>query len=115
MNSFMAFVCSASAGETPPFGTMALYGLVGFLLVFLVLAVLIGIVYLVRLAFVLFTGKGKKKTKEKTAEPIESKQIVSVDSDEEIAAVIAAVIATYTENGTGKTAPFKVKKIYKIK
>ena len=89
MNSLLNLVCAASANSKPPIGDMLLYGLIGQVLVFLVLVVLIGIVYLVRLAF--------------------------INSDEEIAAVIAAVIAMYTESGTGKTAPFKVKKIYKIK
>lgn len=114
MNSLLNLVCAASANSKPPIGDMLLYGLIGQALVLLVLVVLIGIVYLVRLAFIVFSCKGKKKA-EKNEKQIEQHSVVEVDSDEETAAVIAAVIAMYTESGSGKTAPFKVKKIYKIK
>ena len=117
MNSLLNLVCAASANSKPPIGDMLLYGLIGQVLVFLVLVVLIGIVYLVRLvrlAFIIFSGKGKKKAG-KDEKQSEQTSVVEINSDEEIAAVIAAVIAMYTESGTGKTAPFKVKKIYKIK
>ncbi len=115
MNSLLNLVCAASANSKPPIGDMLLYGLIGQALVFLVLVVLIGIVYLVRLAFIVFSGKGKKKAVKDEIKPVEQASVVEVDSDEETAAVIAAVIAMYTESGTSKTAPFKVKKIYKIK
>lgn len=114
MNSLLNLVCAASANSKPPIGDMLLYGLIGQVLVFLVLVVLIGIVYLVRLAFIIFSGKGKKKAG-KDEKQSEQTSVVEINSDEEIAAVIAAVIAMYTGSGTGKTAPFKVKKIYKIK
>ena len=115
MNSLLTFICATGANTMPSVGDMLLYGLIGQMLVFIVLAVLIGIVYLVRLAFVIFSSKDKKKGKNVPENVAENKTLVEVDSDEETAAVIAAVIAMYTESTTGKTAPFKVKKIYKIK
>lgn len=115
MNSLLTLISATSAQSKPPILDMLLYGLIGQMLVFLVLVLLIGIVYLVRLAFIVFSAKGKKKKDKDTNKPTEQASLVEINSDEETAAVIAAVIAICSESGTGKTAPFKVKKIYKIK
>ena len=104
----------------PGIGMVVLYGVIGLLLVFLVLALLIGIIYLMKLAFAMF-----RKTK--TVTPAENKNDATIVdnlpvqdnavADDEIAAVIGAVLGLYCVNDVEnvKTAPFKVKKIYRIK
>lgn len=104
-------------------GMIVLYAIIGQFLVFVVIAILLGLLHLVRLCISLFAGE-KKKAANNVADNVEvggnslENQNVAVNadmSDEEVVAVIGAVIAVCcNEVQNGKTAPFKVKKIYKL-
>ncbi len=85
-------------------------------IVFLVLVVLIGIIYLMKAIFAI--ASNLKKEKEQTVSaPVDEKEIVTSCDEEEVAAVISAVLSLYYSDvcGSDKKAPFVVKKIYKIK
>lgn len=117
----MSNICLSASGGDPTLGMIVVYGIIGQILIFLVLAVLIGIIYLVRLVFLMIVGKKEDAAKPvETAAPAPQPQSPSVAesaaSDEEIAAAIGAVMSVYYGSAavTGKCAPFKVKKIYKI-
>lgn len=87
----------------------------GTVIIFIVLAVLIGIIYLMKLVFEL---AGRKKKKEMPAiTETEKSNSVAVCDDEEVAAVIGAVLSLYYDECAvaTKKAPFIVKNIYKIK
>ena len=60
----MSNICLSASGGDPTLGMIVVYGIIGQILIFLVLAVLIGIIYLVRLVFLMIVGK-----KEDAAEP----------------------------------------------
>lgn len=84
--------------------------LIGMVIIFAVLAILIGTVY----AYVgVFKGmdkiKAKKSEKKKTEEPAPKSEV----NDEELAAAIAAAIAVVyaSESEDGEVPPFKVKSI----
>ena len=118
----LGLILGAPATE-PTLWMITLYGVIGQILVFLVLAVLIGIIYLVRLVFIMIFKKDENH-KNSTPKPAEinagdkpAPAMEEVAAEDEIAAVIGAVLAVYcSESGeSGKHAPFKVKKIYKIK
>ena len=100
-------------------GMVVLYGVIGLLIVFLVLAVLIGIVYLMKLAFALFRKSSSKAVAPAETEvlPAQSDAKEEVCADDEIAAVISAVLSAYFcgEKAENKAAPFRVKKIYRLK
>ena len=115
----MSNICLSASGSDPTLGMIVVYGIIGQILIFLVLAVLIGIIYLVRLVFLMIVGKKEDAAKPvETAAPQSQSPSVaeSAASDEEIAAAIGAVMSVYYGSAavTGKCAPFKVKKIYKI-
>ena len=100
-------------------GEALFYSLLGMLVIFSVLAFLICAVLIYKAVFALMSGD-KKKKEEKTApvaKPVAQPQTATVvNSEEEIAAVIGAVMAIYyTDAATGKTAPFKVKSILRLK
>ena len=94
------------------------YALIGILGVFLVLAVLIGLLYLFQMIFKfnvldkiagLFKKKSKDETKsESTASPAVAMQ--SDDEDEIVAAICAAISAIYESEG-GEVPPFVIRNI----
>lgn len=88
-------------------GDAALYAVLGLLIVFAVLAVLVGILTLFKLVFNIKIGK--------TTQSVQSETSASTDNDsEEVAAVISAVIACIDNEKTVK-APFVIKSISKLK
>ena len=89
-----------------PLGEAALVSLLGILIVFAVLAVLVGILTLFKLVFNI------KLTKNKTATEQQSVKTDEEDPDE-IVAVITAVLACMNEEEV--KAPFRVKSITKLK
>ena len=98
-----------------------MYSLLGVVIIFSMLTVLIISVLVYRMVFDLMSGKknSEKKNEVKEQPKVETKQpeAVAVTSDDEIAAVIGAVMAIYySETATGgKPAPFRVKSILRLK
>ena len=93
----------------------ALYGLIGFVMVFFGIAFLIGIVYLVGKLMQTKNGNKSKKEVEKTVEKVETKPVIKNDEtiDEETLAVITAAIMAYYEQVNPK-CEFVVRRIKRI-
>lgn len=99
------------------FGEPVIYALIGFLIVFIGIAIIITIIWLIgllmrktdNLAFIHKIGKNKKKkTKETGERALQSDEI----PDEVKAAVVAAIMAYYSE--ARPECEFKVKRIKRI-
>ena len=84
--------------------------LVGMGTVFFVLFLLMFVVYIFKLVFYTIPNrKAAKNTDSAVEEPSPSAVVATADSDEEIAAVITAAIASFYENGNGAEARQKYK------
>ena len=100
------------------FGEPAIYALIGFLIVFVGIVLIIAIIWLVgllmrktnNLAFLSNIGKKKKKKEE----PVGSEAVSDTDEipDEVKAAIIAAIMAYYSEEKP--KCEFKVKRIKRL-
>lgn len=102
---------SVLAAFEMPLGEAAKIAVLGLLIVFVVLAVLVGILTLFKLVFNVKLPARKTEAQEK---PQAAELAASGDDEEEIAAVIAAVIACL-EGDESVKAPFVVKNIKKLK
>ena len=109
---------ASAAGKTREFGNVgeaALYALLGFLVVFVGIAFLIFVVWLVGKIMAKSTGKTKVKPS-KTVEKPKEKPVSKVESDEipeETVAVITAAIMAYYQQNNPK-CEFTVKRIKRI-
>lgn len=100
------------------FGEPAIYALIGFLVVFVGIILIIAIIWLIgllmrktnNLAFL--TNIGKKKKKKEAPEKIEAVSETDEISDEVKAAIIAAIMAYYSQEKP--KCEFKVKRIKRI-
>ncbi len=106
-----------------PIGTAALYALVGFVIVLIVLALLVGIFYLVGFIFrtkalsgdKLFDFKGKKQTEVKDPEIVPDVTVNADDETETVAAITAAISVILSEE-TGSSAPdFVIRRVTRKK
>ena len=99
-----------SANENMTIQDAALYALVGFVIVLLVLALLVGIFYL--MGFI-FKSMEKSKAQKQEATAPQTAVTESNEDDEELFAVISAVIsAIYDEESAGTEKPeFVIRKI----
>ena len=105
-------------GPQIPVGNAIVYALIGIAGVFLVLAVLIGLLYLFQTLFKFnvldkIGGRFKKKNKPAPQEKTQaSAPAASQDEDpDEIAAVISAVISAMYVQESGEPAPFVIRNI----
>ncbi len=102
------------------FGEPAIYALIGFLIVFVGIILIIAIIWLIgllmrktnNLAFLTNIGKRKKKKSEEVEAPEMAAETDEVP-DEVKAAIIAAIMAYYSEEKP--KCEFKVKRIKRIK
>lgn len=92
-----------------------LYSILGIAIVFAVLAILIGYLFIQRKVLGLFEGKNKKAAENKAVDA-EEVPLIEDDgiSEEEIAAVTAALMAFYESDGEDSNAEFVVRKIRRI-
>lgn len=111
---------SADAGNEIGIGWMALYSVIGMLLVIAVLIILIVLLMLISKIVKAIPDKSKS-AKKSAAEPAPSAPLHAEDEEETVAAITAALMAYYA--GEGKTAvtdgedipvPFVIKSIRKI-
>lgn len=97
-------------------GEAALYAVLGFLVVFVGIAFLIFVVWLVGKIMVKTTGKTKEKPQPKVKEPPKEKPQVKVEnnelSEETVAVITAAIMAYYQQNNP--KCEFTVKRIKRI-
>lgn len=93
-----------------PLGKAALISVLGLLIVFVVLAVLVGILTLFKYVFKIKIGK---KPPQATAE-VAAVQSQGEEDDDEIVAVITAAIMCMSEEENIQ-APFRIKSIRKLK
>ena len=98
-------------------GDAALYSLIGFLLVFAVLALLVGIFYLMGAIFrsKLFNMPKKEKKKGKRATETVAAPSASDDDEDEVAAAITAAISVMLEQESGEPAEFVIRRITRKK
>ena len=98
-------------------GDALLYSVLGIAIIFVMLTILIVAVLIYRAIFAMLSKEKKVPESKPEPAPIATEAApVVVNNDEEIAAVIGAVMAIYyTDSATGKTAPFRVKSILKLK
>ena len=90
-------------------GMAAVYAVVGFIIVLVVLALLVGIFYLLGAVFnsKLLNGKGKKK------EPVTNAAVESADTDEGelVAAITAAITAVLAEENSDVVPEFVIRRV----
>lgn len=99
------------SAKTLTLGEGALYSVIGFVIVLLVLALLVGIFYL---SGYVFQSKPFNKKAEK--KPTAAKQEQTADDDDELVAVITAAVACMLEEERGGEAPeFVIKRIVRKK
>lgn len=99
-----------------PVGEAALYALLGFVVVFVGIALLIFIVWLVGKIITKFTATKMKQKEKSSAEENVSTQLAIADGDEiseETVAAITAAIMAYYQNEQSK-CEFTVKRIKKV-
>lgn len=102
-----------SASEEMSLGEGALYAVVGFIIVLLVLALLVGIFYLSGFIFQSKLFNKKREEKPATAQPAVS---VEEETDEQLVAAITAAIACVMEDECSGDAPeFVIKRIVRKK
>jgi len=95
-----------------PFGEVALYALLGFLVVFLGISFLILVVWAVGKIMAIATNKpAKKKEEPKTETPVQASQEDEI-SEETVAVITAALMAYYTKQN--RKCEFTVKRIKKL-
>ena len=97
----------------------ALYALIGFAIVFMGIAFLIGVVWAVGKLMQMKSGEVKKavpqekKTVSVAPAPVKA-SVINDEVDEETVAVITAAIMAYYEQSNGPKCEFKVKRIKRI-
>lgn len=109
---------SVSTGKTLPLSDAILTAFIGILGVFLVLAVLIGLLYLFQTIFKFnvldkIGGLFKKKSKDeaKSESTVSSVVAQSSDDEDEIVAVICAAISAVYESEGSEVPPFVIRNI----
>lgn len=97
------------------FGEALIILLVGILVVFAVLAVMIGFLYIIRY---IVNGTDKPKAEKAKVVPSELIQTAKVEDDEEVVAAITAAVTCILQEEANKdgtvVAPFRIKKIKHI-
>ncbi len=98
--------------DNVPFGEVALYALLGFIVVFLGISFLILVVWAVGKVMTFAANKPVKKQEEpKTEVPVKSSQEDEI-SDETVAVITAALMAYYSKQN--RKCEFTVKRIKKL-
>lgn len=100
-------------GIEPTIGETALYALIGFLIVFVGIAFLVFIVWLVGAIISRFTTKKQPPKKETIAEDIPVSSVDEEEISEETVAVIMAALTAYYQTNQPK-CEFTVKRIKRI-
>ena len=95
-----------------PFGEVALYALLGFIVVFIGIAFLIFVVWAVGKIMAFATNKPAKKKEEPKAEIIQNASQEDEISDETVAVITAALMAYYSKQN--RKCEFTVKRIKKL-
>ena len=103
----MAIALLSATGEKMELGDAALYALIGFVIVLLVLALLVGIFYLMGAIF-----RSKLFTKRKEDDAPAQKSVEQPSDDAQTVAAISAAIAVVLEQENGGEAPeFVIRRI----
>lgn len=110
----LMFLPAANEGNLPwgeRLATSGLTLLIGMVLIFLILAVLIGVIYLMNAIF----HRSEKKASEPEPEPqtYEPAPRTEEELSEETVAAIAAAVAVCMQEETGAPAPFRIRSIKK--
>ncbi len=106
-------------GLLPKLGYGLQIAAVGILIVFSVLAIIMGVLYVFEYFFYTLPNKAKKAPEAPKAVPVRSEApaatlpSVSADNDEEIAVVIAAAVAAYYEQAA-PTSKYRIKSFRRI-
>ena len=96
-------------------GNAALVALIGIVIVLLILLVLVGLLMAFNKIFGAMENRSKKSVDKKAA-PIEESAFETIDDEETVAAIVAAISCIYAEeSGEATPPPFTVRRIRQIK
>ena len=99
------------SAEKVSLGEGALYAVIGFVIVLVVLALLVGIFYLSGIIF-----QSKLFNKQKKESPVKVQQTVDDETDEQlVAAITAAITCVLAEESQGEAPEFVIKRIVRKK